>query len=714
MPNNANRKAGDRSRIDGTLHRYLPAQIQILRAMPGEGGDGPAGETPMEEGQEPLMLLRLTVSSEEPYLRESWWDDPWIEVLGHKTGEVDLNRLQGGAPVLANHDRWTAVGNTPLAGIGAVQTATLEATRLVCDIAISRREGLEDLRQDITDGLVRNVSIGYLINERVLVKANGDGQADEYRVTSWTPFEISLVDIPADPTVGLGRSADLDRNKTPAPQYRVVDLPAPGQTQGDRSMPTPTPADNPTATPTPAPAPTPAARGTDPLELERARVREITAIGREFRMAEQADQAIENGQSVDAFRAAAINHIRDTGALRQAESTEIGMSRREIESFSFCRALLAAADPLNAAKLAPFELECSRAAQDKRGDSRDKTREAAVTIPFDVLARGMNIGADVAQAVARQLIQRAQASSRETLRDLNVGAATAGGNLVATELVGSSFIELLRNAMVLDSLGVTWLRDLNGNLVIPSQTGAATGYWVAESGAPTESEQTVGQVTMSPKTVGAFTDYSRRLLLQSSIDVEAFVRADLASVIGQSIQHAAINGATNGPTGLLNTSGIGSVAGGTDGAAPTYEHAVDLETALANANADASRLAYLTNTKVRGKLRKTQEFATTNGKPVWTTMPGLPGVGEVLGYSALTTNAVPANLDKGTSTGVCSALIFANWADMLIGMWGGLDVLLDPYAGATSGTRRVVALQDVDVQLRRAVSFAAMTDALTQ
>lgn len=696
-----------KQRIEGTLHRSLPAMLSIRQADPAQADDG-------------LLRLRLSVSSEEPYLRATWWDEPWVEVLGHKDGEIDLARLNGGATVLANHDRWTAVGDTPLAGIGAVEKAWTQDSRLEADLVISRRAALADLRQDIADGLVRNVSIGYQINERTLIKTTPDGQPNEYRVTSWTPFEISLVDIPADATVGLGRSRDEPNT---APRYRVVDLsPGPGTTPGDRSMTTETPA--PVAAPAAPAAPQNAARaadiqlGADPLAAERERAREIRAMGRQFNMTEQADQAIDSGASIDAFRTLVISSLKDKGALRVAESPEIGLSEREAQQFSFCRALLAAADPLNAAKLAPFEMECSRAAQDKRGDSRDKIREAAVTIPVDVLCRGMQLTDGMAAAAARLVVRNAQRSARAEMnlyRDLTVGAPTAGGNLVATELLGSSFIDLLRHAMVLDRLGITWLRDLNGNIAIPSQTGAATAYWVAESGAPTESAQTVGQVTLSPKTVGAFTDYSRRLLLQSSIDVEAFVRADLAAIIGLAIQAAAINGAgaSNEPTGILNTSGIGSVAGGTNGLAPTYAHMVALETALGNANADFGSLAYLTNSKVRGKLRTTEEFATTNGKPVWTSMPGQRGVGEVLGYEALVTNSVPSTLTKGTSSGVCSAIIFGNWVDLLLGMWGGLDVMLDPYTGATSGTKRVIALQDLDVAVRHVESFAAMKDALT-
>jgi HK97 family phage major capsid protein len=691
-----------RSRIEGELHRSLPATLKIREAAEGQADDG-------------LLRLRLSVSSEEPYVRRSWWEEPWVEVLGHDDGEINLARFDGGAGcVLGNHDRYTAIGKTPLASIGKIERAWVEGGRLYCDIALSRRDALADLRQDIADGLVNNVSIGYTIDERVLVKANGEGKPDEYRVTNWCPFEVSLVDIPADATVGLGRSAD--DNQSTAPRYRVVDLPpAEGTTTGERSMTTAvtTSAANPTAPVQQTRTADVQVTGADSLAVERERMREIRALGRQFGMQTEADKAIDDGASLDAFRALTINKLKDTGKLRVAESPEVGMSEREVKQFSFCRALLAASDPLHANELAPFELECSRAAQDKRGESRSKDRETAFTIPVDVLSRGMEINDQVAAAITRQLLSRVQAGAHTAFRDLTVGAPTGGGNLVATQLLGSSFIDLLRNAMVLDRLGVTWLRDLNGNIAIPSQTGGATSYWVAENGAPTESQQTVGQMTLSPKTVGAFTDYSRRLLLQSSLDVEAFVRADLAAILGLACQQGAlVGGGSNEPTGLLNMSGIGSVAGGDNGLAPTYDHMVDLESAVSIANADVGNLAYLTNAKVRGKLRKTQEFSSTNGKAVWTSGRER-GIGEVLGYDAVVSNAMPSNLTKGTSNGVCSAIAYGNWADLVIGMWGGLDIMLDPYSLSTTGAKRVIALQDCDVNARHVASFAAMKDALT-
>ncbi|MCX8017681.1 MAG: phage major capsid protein [Rhodocyclaceae bacterium] len=174
------------------------------------------------------------------------------------------------------------------------------------------------------------------------------------------------------------------------------------------------------------------------------------------------------------------------------------------------------------------------------------------------------------------------------------------------------------------------------------------------------------------------------------------------------MQQAAISGTGSGnqPAGLL-TLITPSVVGGPDGAAPTWSHIVELESDVAVANALVDDMAYLTNAKVRGKLKTTSKVAGQNGF-IWEN-----GDTPVNGYRAAVTNAVPSNLSKGSATGVCSAIIFGNFRDLVIGMWGGLDLMVDPYTGSASGTVRVVALQDVDVAVRYTESFATMVDALT-
>lgn len=351
----------------------------------------------------------------------------------------------------------------------------------------------------------------------------------------------------------------------------------------------------------------------------------------------------------------------------------IGMSHRELQQYSMVRAIRAAAN------------------RDWRGAELEREASEAFAERIGLDPQGFWIPPD--------WVER---------RDLVVGTNTAGGHLVSTDLLAQSFIELLRNRLVLRAAGAQFLGGLVGDVAIPKQTGGGTAYWVAESGAPTESQQTVGQVALTPHALGAFTDISRKLLKQSSVDVEMFVRNDLASILGIEIDRVGLHGsgASNQPTGVAATTGIGSVAGGTNGLAPTWAHIVALETEVAVDNADVGALAYVTNPKVRGKLKTTA--VGTDQRMVWEKGPD-----PLNGYRAPVSSQVASNLVKGTSGAVCSAIFFGNWADLVIGMWGGLDVLVDPYTGGTSGTVRVVTLQDVDVAVRHAESFAAMLDALT-
>lgn len=589
--------------------------------------------------------VELAFSSEQPY--ERYWG---VEVLDHKPSSIRLGRLKAGGALLADHDHRDQIGV-----IESVQIGDDRVGRAV--VRFGRSARASEIFQDVIDGIRRHVSVGYRIHEAVL-ESERDG-VGTYRVTDWEPFEVSLVSVPADATVGVGRSDE------PAPASEEI-----ATVSKNTEQPTVEAGqDNARAV---------EAATRSGVEGERKRVADITAIGNAY--AEKypntrslTNEAVASGMSVDTYRAKLIDSL----SSQPLPTAEIGMSEKEVQRFSLLRALNAKANPDDRAaqRAAAFELECSQAAYEKAGKE-----VRGIMVPFDVLQR-----------------------------DLVVGTASAGGNLVATNLLSGNFIDLLRNAMVLPGLGAQMLTGLVGNIAIPKQSGAATAYWVAESAAVTESQQTFAQVPMSPKTVGALTDLSRKLLKQSSVDVEAMVQRDLATILGLAIQSTAINGGgSNEPTGILQTAGIGDVAGGTNGAAPTWAHIVELETDVSVANADIGSLAYLTNAKVRGKLKNTEQFSSTNGMPVWQN-----GDTPLNGYRAAVTNAVPSNLTKGTASGTCSAIIFGNFADLLIGMWGGLDILVDPYTGGAAGNVRIIVHQDVDVAVRHAESFSAMQDALT-
>lgn len=292
-------------------------------------------------------------------------------------------------------------------------------------------------------------------------------------------------------------------------------------------------------------------------------------------------------------------------------------------------------------------------------------------------------------------------------RDHTVGTNSAGGFAVATELRG--FIEVLRERLVLTNLGATFMSGLVGNVAIPRQITRTSPTEAAENATAGEENITFNQLSLSPKRLAAFSDLSKQLLIQSSPDIEALVINDLLAQIQLRIQDMAINGSgsSNQPTGILNVSGIGDVAGGTNGAAPDHDDLVDLETEVANDNADLGRMGYLTNTKVRGKLKKTKVDAGS-GLFVWPANESM-----LNGYSVAVSNTVPSTLDKGTASGVCSAIIFGNWQDLMIGQWGGLDVLVNPYTKSKEGLIEVNVDMFYDVGVRHAESFSAMQDALT-
>jgi HK97 family phage major capsid protein/HK97 family phage prohead protease len=591
------------------------SKIPALRAL--EGKYKRSESTAFDEVED--RTFEFPFSSEYPVAR--YFGN---EILSHDIKAADLSRLNDGAPLLFNHN--------PDRVIGVVERAYVDGKkrRGYARVRFSRNAFAQEVLSDVKDGVLRNVSFGYSIDK---MEERGSG---DFVATAWSPYEISVVSIPADPGVGIGRSLEADEAASAAP------------------------------TPDPLPementTPDLAVVRAEAAEAERSRIAGISAICDKYNMADLGQQLIESGRSIDEARAAVLDKMDIKQEPVTMSAADIGLTAQESRSFSFLRAINYLSNPTDRAarEAAAFEIEASEAAAAKLG-----RQSRGITVPQEVLRR-----------------------------DLNVGAATAGGNLVATELDAGSFIDLLRNASALDQAGATVLTGLTGNVAIPRQSGAATAYWVAESGSPTESQQTVDQVSLVPRTCAAYTDFSRRLMIQSSIDVENMVRNDLARVIALKIDAAGLygTGSSNEPLGLKNTTGIGTVDFAA--AAPTFAEVVDLESDVATANALLGSPVYLMNAAMRGNLKTTKKDA---GSGIF-----IMENGEVNGYRGVLSNQVASG-----------DLWFGNFADLIIGYFSGLDIMVDPYTHSTSGTVRVVALQDVDIAVRHAESFSRGNDSL--
>jgi len=546
-----------------------------------------------------------------------------MEVLSMDESAMDLSRLNDGAPLLFQHD--------PDRIVGVVERAYIKDKRGYAKVKMANNDLGREMQELIKDGILRNVSFGYRINS---METDNSTDPITYRATSYQPFEISLVTVPADQSVGIGRTLTISESSTTASAVTNSPLSELKPVEPTFDM---------------------EAIRAEAAQAKAKELSEMIALGNRTNNSDMAQEFITNSRGLDELRTALLEKMSTPAQPVDTTVADIGLSKEETRSFSFLRAINYLANPADrqAREAAGFEIEASEAAAAKLG-----RQSRGITIPQEVLRR-----------------------------DLSVGVATAGGNLVATELDSASFIDLLRNASALDQAGATVLTGLVGNVAIPRQSGAGTGYWVSEAGAPTESQQTVDQVSMTPKTVAAFTDYSRRLMLQSSIDIENMVRRDLAAVLGLKIDLAGLygTGSNSEPLGLKNTTGIGTEDFAAD--APTFAEVVAMESDVAAANALLGSPVYLMNAAMRGNLKTTKKDA---GSGIF-----IMENGEVNGYRGVLSNQVASN-----------DLWFGNFADLIIGYWSGLDIMVDPYTNSTSGTVRVVAMQDVDVAIRHPESFS--------
>lgn len=572
-------------------------------------------------------------------------DRGWgMEVLDHSPGSINTEFIGSGrAPLLVDHDMADQVGVVEQISLGTDRVA-----RAVVRFGKSARA--EEIWQDVKDGIRSNVSVGYVINEMVSDGKQGDREI--FRAVRWMPLEISIVSIPADTSVGVGRSIEAEPVAEP-----IISVKENHMAEDMNSV------------------------REDAAKAERSRVSAIMDLASRHNQREFGEAAIRDGASIEQFRGALLDKV---ASKPLNVDHEVGLSDKEVRQFSFVRAIKALSNPQDrrAQEEAAFEFEVSEAAAKKEGRT-----SRGLLIPVDVLYGKRDLTTSTASGTAK------------------------AGNLVATDLLSASFIDVLRNKMVLNTLGAQFLTGLNGNVAIPRKTSASSAYWVAENSAPTESSNAPAfdQVTMSPKTLGAYVDISRRLMLQSSLDIENLVRNDLATSIAVAMDGAAVAGSgSNRPTGVLNTSGIGSVTLGTNGAAPTWAMVVNLVKEVEIDNALTGSAAFLTNGQVKAKLTSTaKQSSGVEGNFILG-----PDMNNLYGYPIYVSQQMPSNLSKGSGSNL-SAMIFGVWSDLLIGQWSGIDLLVDQYSGSNAGTVRIVAFHDCDFAVRHPESFAECNEIVT-
>lgn len=613
-------------------------------------------------------VIRFPVASDTPIQR--WYGK---EILSHKKGAMVMGERQKTLPLLFNHNRDKL--------IGVVEKLDQDEHRTYATVRFSTSEEGQKAKAMVDERVLVNCSFQYEIRDYDEIRGE-NREDDQIIATSWEIFEVSLVTIPADSNVGVYRDFETNLKEK---KMAIRDQENSENTVKDTEQQV---KENVREA-----AIAEARRAQTELEnvrqSERQRIENIYSLCRQFNIDNsERENMIRSNESIENIR----SHVLDllgrrsaspVGAASRGVSDDMGLTAAERNNFSLVRALNAALT--GDWSKAGFEREVSQTLAKRSG--RETT---GFFMPSDITMQ------------------------RDTTPGYMVGQATQGGNLVATELRTGSFIDLLRAKAMVTRMGATVISGLVGNVEIPRQTGASTTYWLAENGAPTESNATFDKVSLKPKTIGALSSISRNLLLQSSMNVEAFVRNELAVSLALGIDLAALcgTGTNNQPTGIANVSGICTVEGGTNGGSLTFDKLIDMETQVATANADVTNMYYLCNAATIGFLKK---IKNTTGDYIWKPITeavrnGFPG--EVNGYAVGRSNQVRSGLEKGTAKN-CHEIYFGNWADLLIGEWGFLEIDVNRYGDQwKSGGVEVRALQSIDIAVRHPKSFCLFSDAL--
>ena len=604
-------------------------------------------------------LVRATVSSETPYPRAMWDEETksWVrghEVLGHTKGEIDTSRMKDGLVIQDTH--W---GDQ----IGIIRKPELKDGKLGGVIEFGCGARAQEIAKDAAAGIRRNMSVGYIVKEY-----RKDGKAEDglpiFRVTKWTPYEASFVNVPADTAVGVGRST-VPAGTTGA----VVDTPT---------------AVSKTKKETPAMDPKQIAALVAKAERAHMKATEVTDMVVAGKSYEEICDAIAERACAYADelanKPAAPEAPKTKTAIDDGNAPAIGKGERQYSLVNVVRAMVAAHE----GKIGPdvgFEREVS----DEIAKRTGKTGKGFY-IPSSAL-----------------------------LGSRAFDKANAAAALVATDTLFGEFIEALVADTVLGAAGVRTLAGLVGDVTIP-KSGSATAYWVTtEGGNATETTPNIGQVGATPHTVGAYTDITRKLLMQSGIGAQTLIADLLREALGRAIETAVFSGsgASGQPLGLDNwTETIGgdtfaiptvSMTAGS----PTHDNLVDFWQKVYTANAARGSLKFIGSPAVKALLCKTRDYTPFNN----TGAKASSGVVGAVGGDYLCTKDGKAEGYDFLMSNLCNAkkLYFGDWSQIMLTFWSGIDLTVDTSSLSKSGGVRVVALQDCDVIVRHRQAFAIGT-----
>lgn len=540
------------------------------------------------------FILDFAVASNLP-IKMSYGTE--VLVIGEEN--IKLDRLKSAGNIVFSHDKEEILGK--------VLDAYIADGLLRVKARFSEHSEHFGM---IKDGTLTSVSVGYLVHRY----ENRDGIL---YAMEWEPLEVSLVAVPADITVGIGRSLDTNEIKVTPTVETVESKPIIKITKLEEIK----------------------------MELN------YRQIGAQYGLNESDILFAERSALTETqFQNLIIEKLQNKAvATRQAD---VELNEKEVEQYSLARAILAF-DPKSGVK-AGFEAEVSEQIARTLGKSTNGLFIPQQVLERDMSAGGTNLGKDFVQSI-------------------NPGM----------------FVNYAFNTTLANKLGVNFITGLRENLQIPKITGATTFAWYSENGEITQADPATGQITLAPRRGGASFNYSNMLLKQSNPSVEAYLVGHIRDSVAVGIDNAVFNGtgANGQPSGILTSVTTNTVTG------TSFSHAksLDFPAKIATANRLSGKLAYVTNPTV-GALLKSREKAS--GYPSYL----ITDDNKMAGYNVFESNQIGA-----------STLVFGDWGMIVVGQWGGIELIINPYTNAKKGLVEITAQAMLDVAVLDEKAFCKST-----
>lgn len=598
--------------------------------------------------------VQVTFGTEALVMRYDWKSDRYFwEELGYQEGEVRMKRLtSGAAPVLDNHESWGGARST----LGVVDSASLEGISGTAQLRFSKREDVEPIYQDVLDGIIKTVSVGYRVHLYKDTGRVGENEYPIYRAIDWEPMEISLAPIAADPD---SRVRGDEKSSAYEVRIELIEKEKPAARAAIAA---------------------PKVEAAPIKPVTRHKMKDVNEM--KSRLAELKNELVRldniaknGGQLTDE------QETRQSAVVDEIETLSKNVDKEE-RRVAILSSRASAGEGTSDTEKVEMRKMSKRATvgeqvlnicngKELNGVLAEMTQEAKRSGLTEVGSNGI--------AIPTTFINAMRTGTADNFQ-IDAGQGSAGK---PTEVPG--FIEKIFAPFLFERLGATVLTGLVGEQQWPRQTEHGTSHAKSEVAATDDAGIEMGELKMDAKRYTAKTTYSRKMLVQSPVNFDSVIANLLRRGFERKFEQDCYTGASGGENivGIFNQTGVNNPS-----FADTAEH--------------AKIIAALYAASIRGEanLSTSQWVLSPNAWEMLTNAVKVTGVSAVMSAAA-TLEGRPSQTSPylADPTATTARVVFADFSQVYLGFWGSYDLIVDPFTLADNNRIKLVGNMYTDLGL---------------